>query len=172
MPFHLQECFAPLGHAAATFRTPKRPPRATLALPIYGELTARSSRRRRRRTGRRARRLMRVLVTGAAGLLGGRDRPASSARAARGHGARSRASSTSPTTRAVRAAVAETRPDVIINCAAYNDVDRAEDDPTLRCAVNAFGVQALARAARGAGAILVHYSSDFVFDGETDRPYT
>lgn len=68
-------------------------------------------------------------------------------------------------------AVAEARPDVVINCAAYNDVDGAEDDPQTTLAVNAMAVLGLARAARTSGAVLVHYSSDFVFDGETDRPY-
>jgi dTDP-4-dehydrorhamnose reductase len=63
-------------------------------------------------------------------------------------------------------------PDVIINCTAYNRVDDAEDDPTTAFAVNAWAVKAMARAAAAAGAVFVHYSTDFVFDGETDRPYT
>jgi dTDP-4-dehydrorhamnose reductase len=73
---------------------------------------------------------------------------------------------------AVADAVERTRPDVVINCAAYNDVDRAEHEAAAALRVNALGVLALARAARRAGAVLVHYSTDFVFDGETDRPYT
>ena len=72
----------------------------------------------------------------------------------------------------VRAVVADARPDVVINCAAYNDVDGAEDQVELALSVNAFGVRALAHAARDVGARLVHYSSDFVFDGTADRPYT
>jgi dTDP-4-dehydrorhamnose reductase len=63
------------------------------------------------------------------------------------------------------------RPDVIINCAAYNDVDGAEDDPQAALEANAFGVLSLARAAAACGVTLVHYSTDFVFDGEADRPY-
>ena len=63
------------------------------------------------------------------------------------------------------------RPDVVINCAAYNDVDRAEREPDAALRTNALGVLSLARAARDAGAILVHYSTDFVFDGESNRPY-
>jgi dTDP-4-dehydrorhamnose reductase len=74
------------------------------------------------------------------------------------------------------AAVAETmdalRPDVIVNAVAYNDVDGAEDHPVDALNGNAFAVQALARAAERAGAALVHYSSDFVFDGTRSRPYT
>lgn len=72
----------------------------------------------------------------------------------------------------VMAAVGGARPDVIVNCAAYNDVDGAEDAIQQAFETNAFAVRSLARAAREAGAALVHYSTDFVFDGETDRPYT
>ena len=63
------------------------------------------------------------------------------------------------------------RPDVIINCAADNDVDGAETQPLRALALNAFAVRELARAADQIGATLVHYSSDFVFDGTTSRPY-
>ncbi len=66
----------------------------------------------------------------------------------------------------------DTRPDVVVNCSAYNHVDQAEDQPSQALNVNAFGVLTLARAARATGAVLVHYSTDFVFDGETSRPYT
>jgi dTDP-4-dehydrorhamnose reductase len=62
-------------------------------------------------------------------------------------------------------------PDAIINCAAYNDVDGAQRDAEAALRANAFGVLALARAARTVDATLVHFSTDFVFDGETDRPY-
>ncbi len=72
---------------------------------------------------------------------------------------------------AVLETVTATRPDVILNCAAYNDVDGAESDPRTALAVNAFGVQSLAAAASAVDATLVHYSTDFVFDGEAVRPY-
>ena len=72
---------------------------------------------------------------------------------------------------AVAAAMARARPDVIVNGAAFNNVDAAEDHPVDALNVNAFAVRALARAARAQGATLVHYSSDFVFDGATERPY-
>ncbi len=72
---------------------------------------------------------------------------------------------------AVRRMVSEVRPDVIVNCASYNDVDRAEDAVEEALAVNAFGVRNLARAAADVHATLVHYSTDFVFDGEAERPY-
>lgn len=68
--------------------------------------------------------------------------------------------------------VAAVRPDVLINCTAYNKVDAAEDEPAIAFAANAWAVRSLARAAAIAGAVLVHYSTDFVFDGTIDRPYT
>ena len=69
--------------------------------------------------------------------------------------------------RAMRAA----RPDVIVNGAAYNAVDAAEIHPVEALRLNAFAVRTLARAARDVDATLVHYSSDFVFDGQGARPY-
>ena len=74
---------------------------------------------------------------------------------------------------AVALAVTGAAPDVIVNCAAFNDVDGAEDRPEQALAVNAFAVRSLALAAERAGAALVHYSTDFVFDGRrTAEPYT
>ncbi len=71
----------------------------------------------------------------------------------------------------VRAVVAAARPGVIVNCAAYNAVDDAEDDAAAALAVNAFGVRSLARAAAAIDATLVHYGTDFVFDGTASAPY-
>src|SRR6187399_2293728 len=74
---------------------------------------------------------------------------------------------------AVAAAVEAAAPDVIVNCAAFNDVDGAEERPEQALAVNAFAVRSLALAAETAGAALVHYSTDFVFDGTgRSEPYT
>jgi dTDP-4-dehydrorhamnose reductase len=73
---------------------------------------------------------------------------------------------------AVGAAMDRVRPDAIINCAAYNNVDGAEDHPIQALNLNAFAVRALARAAEAHGAALVHYGSDFVFDGTATVPYT
>lgn len=112
---------------------------------------------------------MRVLVTGARGLLG-----AAIAREFQSDGdvtALDRGMLDVSDERAVAAAVADAAADVVINCAAYNDVDGAERDADAALRVNAFAVLGLARAARARRATLVHYSSDFVFDGETDRPY-
>jgi len=62
-------------------------------------------------------------------------------------------------------------PDVIVNCSAYTNVDGAETDPGSALAANAWGVKTLARAAADINATLVHFSTDFVFDGSSDRPY-
>ena len=65
----------------------------------------------------------------------------------------------------VAAVVAAYRPDVIINCAAYNLVDKAEQDNRLAFAVNELGPKNLAQAAQTQKAVLVHFGSDYVFDG-------
>jgi dTDP-4-dehydrorhamnose reductase len=73
----------------------------------------------------------------------------------------------------LRAAVARLRPDVVVNCAAYNYVDRAEAEPEAAFAVNAWGVRELARACRDLGCVLVHFSTDYVFgfDAARQTPY-
>jgi dTDP-4-dehydrorhamnose reductase len=73
---------------------------------------------------------------------------------------------------AVAAAMDRVKPEAIVNAAAWTDVDKAEDYPVEALNANAFAVRALARSARQHGAILVHYSSDFVFDGTAASPYT
>ncbi len=72
---------------------------------------------------------------------------------------------------AVMERVLSAAPKVIFNATAYNNVEGAEDDAFSAFAVNAMAVRSLARAAEATGATLVHYSTDFVFDGKTDRPY-
>jgi dTDP-4-dehydrorhamnose reductase len=67
--------------------------------------------------------------------------------------------------------VAAERPDAVINCAAFNDVDGAEERAVDALTINAGAVLTLARASRTAGAVFVHYGTDFVFDGLADRPY-
>jgi dTDP-4-dehydrorhamnose reductase len=62
-------------------------------------------------------------------------------------------------------------PDVIVNAAAYTAVDRAEGEEALATTINADAPGELASAARRAGALLVHYSTDYVFDGTKDAPY-
>lgn len=72
----------------------------------------------------------------------------------------------------MRAALERERPEVVFNCAAYNAVDRAEQDAESAFAVNARGPAVLAAECRRAGARLVHFSTNFVFDGEATEPYT
>lgn len=72
---------------------------------------------------------------------------------------------------AVLKAVMPCRPGLIINCAAYNLVDKAESDPAAAYAVNAEGVRNLAFAARQLESKLVHFGTDYVFDGEKRAPY-
>ena len=62
------------------------------------------------------------------------------------------------------------RPDVVVNAAAYTAVDRAEAEPALARRINAEAPAVLAREAAAAGAWLVHYSTDYVFDGSGDTP--
>lgn len=113
---------------------------------------------------------MKVLITGAAGQLGTvmvqrfRDD---------GHevtGATRADLDITQHTDVMRAAVS-VRPQLIINCAAYNNVDGAETQQQTALEVNAFAVGHLARAARDYDATLVHYSTDFVFSGTADTPY-
>ncbi len=73
--------------------------------------------------------------------------------------------------RRVRAAVRAARPALIVNAAAYTRVDDAEREPEAAHALNAGAPLALAEAARECGAGLIHYSTDYVFDGARDRPY-
>jgi dTDP-4-dehydrorhamnose reductase len=61
--------------------------------------------------------------------------------------------------------------DVVFNCAAYNAVDRAESEPDIAHQVNAAGAANVARACARHGARMVHFSTNFVFDGTLDRPY-
>jgi dTDP-4-dehydrorhamnose reductase len=72
---------------------------------------------------------------------------------------------------ATSALISQIRPRVVFNATAWNRVDAAEADPAAAFAVNAFAPLLLARACRAAGALLVHYSTDYVFDGTTSRPY-
>lgn len=72
---------------------------------------------------------------------------------------------------AIRSALRDVRPDVIVNAAAYTAVDQAERESQLAMAVNAKAPGALAREARATGALLVHFSTDYVFDGQKPTPY-
>ena len=72
----------------------------------------------------------------------------------------------------VQSILSELKPDVIVNASAYTDVDRAEKEPELAMQVNALAPGVMAEVSRTLGAVLVHFSTDYVFDGEGSVPYT
>lgn len=71
----------------------------------------------------------------------------------------------------IRHTIRATRPELIINAAAYTDVEGAESAPALAMQINGEAPAVIAREARRLGAALVHYSTDYVFDGTRDSPY-
>jgi dTDP-4-dehydrorhamnose reductase len=111
---------------------------------------------------------LRILLTGAAGQLGRALGPA-----LRGHDliALDRGTLDIADLGAVRAAVEAHRPDLLLNAAAYNDVDGAESQPETAFRVNAVGPRNLALATAERSAAILHVSTDYVFDGEAGRSY-
>jgi dTDP-4-dehydrorhamnose reductase len=112
---------------------------------------------------------VRILVTGARGQLGWEL-----ARACQPLGAvvaLDRAGCDLADPQAVRRTVRELRPDVVFNAAAYTAVDRAEDDEATALRVNGEAPGALAQETAALGALLVHYSTDYVWDGSGERPW-
>jgi dTDP-4-dehydrorhamnose reductase len=111
---------------------------------------------------------LKVLVTGASGLIGGEV-----VRAFDGHDVVACDHARLDVTD--RAAVLETvlgaRPDLVIHPAAWTAVDACEDDPDRAYATNGLATRHIAEAARRSGAHVVYLSTDYVFDGELDRPY-
>jgi dTDP-4-dehydrorhamnose reductase len=73
---------------------------------------------------------------------------------------------------AIRRTVRNIAPDIIINPAAYTAVDKAESDAALAMAVNGIAPGIMAEESRRLGALLIHYSTDYVFDGSKPAPYT
>ena len=72
----------------------------------------------------------------------------------------------------IRAAIREIKPDLIVNAAAYTAVDKAESEPELAMAINGIAPGIMAEEAKRLGAAIVHYSTDYVFDGTKTEPYT
>src|SRR3954464_11606271 len=110
---------------------------------------------------------MRLLVTGAAGMLG-RDVVAAAESAGHDVMGPARPALDISDADAVRAAVADARPDAVVNCAGWTDVDGAEAEEEAATRINGDGAGNLAAAAP----FLVHVSSDYVFDGSATEPYT
>jgi dTDP-4-dehydrorhamnose reductase len=71
----------------------------------------------------------------------------------------------------IEPAVLDIKPDIIINAAAYTAVDKAEEEPDLAMTINGVAPGVLAEAAKKVGASLIHYSTDYVFDGRSNTPY-
>lgn len=114
--------------------------------------------------------MVRLLVTGARGMLGAEVVSAFQGSAdVTGTDIQEFDISDAPSTQKVVEGIA---PDVIVNCAAYTDVDGAEADRGLAFAVNSRGAGNIARSARAVGALLVHMSTDYVFDGRKAEPYS
>ena len=114
--------------------------------------------------------MTRWLVTGAAGMLG---RDLTDLLRLRGveFTALARADLDIADARAVTAAVSSVKPDIVVNCAAWTAVDAAEEHEAQALAVNGRGAGNLAAACANAGALLVHPSTDYVFDGHAAIPY-
>jgi dTDP-4-dehydrorhamnose reductase len=113
--------------------------------------------------------VIRVLVTGAGGQVGGQVARILEGRAQAIALDRSRLDLRDPAGIATR--IRETRPQLIVSAAAYTAVDRAESEEALARAVNAVAPGVIAEEAARAGALLVHFSTDYVFDGEKSSPY-
>ena len=72
----------------------------------------------------------------------------------------------------VRSAIEALKPDLVVSAAAYTAVDLAEDEPELAFAVNAMGAQLVAEAAKACGVPVIHISTDYVFAGDINTPYS
>ena len=72
----------------------------------------------------------------------------------------------------LRETVRALKPQVIVNATAYTAVDKAEEEPELAMRINGSAPGVLAEEAKRCGALLVHYSTDYVFDGSKKEPYT
>lgn len=116
--------------------------------------------------------MLRVLVTGGRGQLGREiDEVLSRHENFLNHWAASSDELDITNGERLRAAVVDYNPDVVINAAAMTEVDRCEDDVDLAFQVNALGVRNLVESCRLVGAKLIHFSTDYVFDGEKNAPY-
>jgi dTDP-4-dehydrorhamnose reductase len=112
---------------------------------------------------------MKVLITGAAGQLG--QAMVALLRHEHDVTAWTRQDIDLSRHRDVREAIGELAPAAIVNCASFNHVDASEDDQVTPLNINAMVVGTLARSAAALDAVLIHYSTDFVFAGTSTTPY-
>lgn len=111
-----------------------------------------------------------ILITGAGGMLGQALAASLRKRGMRYVGV-ARAALDIANDADVRKAFEKHQPQVVLNCAAHTKVDLCEEQEDLANAINGVGAENLAKASRDFGAKLIHYSTDFVFDGSSTRPY-
>jgi dTDP-4-dehydrorhamnose reductase len=112
--------------------------------------------------------MQRILVTGRTGRVGWELQNALAALGAVIAPARRQMDLTNADS--IRRAIRDTKPEIIVNAAGYTQVDKAEAEPELAMQVNGVASGVIAEEAKRLGALLVHYSTDYVYDGELDRP--
>src|SRR5659263_778091 len=147
-----------------TRRTSSASPRTKTTSPTSGR--GRTDDRRGRGAGDHR---VRLLITGGLGLLGKEIAQVFEGSAAIRTTDREEWDVTDPA--ACRREVDGFRPDVVIHCAAYTAVDRAESEPERTRLLNVEGTRNVARACRERGALMVTFGTDYVFDGLSSRPY-
>lgn len=113
--------------------------------------------------------MRRILITGSNGQLGFELERSLAPVADVIAASRDRLDLSQPTS--IRQVVQEVKPDIIVSAGAYTAVDKAESEPELAIAVNGTGAGVLAEEAQQLGIPLIHVSTDYVFDGESSRPY-
>lgn len=111
---------------------------------------------------------MKVLITGAKGMLGEELRRQLSSEEVFAYDVEDLDITNALS---VQKKIEELKPDWIFNCAAYNNVEKAEEQQELAMAINAHGPENLAKAAESINAVMVHYSTGYVFDGQNEAGY-
>src|SRR5262249_17368720 len=114
---------------------------------------------------------MKVAVIGGNGQLG---RDVASAFSAEGHTVTTLAHEDIEVSslESVRTALSATHPEIVVNTAAFHHVEKCEAEPGLAFAINGSGARNLAQVTQETGATLLHISTDYVFDGQKNTPYT
>src|SRR3954469_23135965 len=161
---HLQDVGVLGARARARYSVERRGPRHTLA--IEWRAPAIQARCRSRALQGRGGLRVNVLLTGRGGQVGSELQAILHPAVATDHAMLDLANAV-----AISRTVRDAKPDVIVNAAAYTAVDKAESEPDLAMRVNGIAPGVLAEEAKRLGALLVHYSTDYVFDGSKPSPY-